>query len=244
MEQRVIVYGDIHGCLDELKKLREKIKPQKEDREISVGDFLNKGADSYGTLKYIQAHSILSVRGNNEEKIIRFYHEIKEGKLSFDDIRKSEASLIKSLTKEDIAFLESLPYYIKIANLTVVHGGIPEGVALKEPLSDYAKKWLTQLRFYDKDGNPLPFRAFEERDKFWSEVYDGREGFVVFGHHPFKEPKIDKFAIGIDTGCVYGGSLTAVAFPWINDRVFVEDYKLYRLNAKLNYHQTLQKAQA
>ncbi len=244
MDRRVIVYGDIHGCLDEFKRLRKKVKVQDGDIEISVGDFLNKGVDSLGTLSFINKHDILSVMGNNEEKIIRFYKELKSGDVEYSDLKKSESELLKSLTKDDIKFLKSLPYFIKVNNLTVVHGGIPKGVKLKKPLSEYAKKWLTQLRFYDKDGNALPYRAFEHRDRFWSEVYDGREGFVVFGHHPFKKPKIDKFSIGIDTGCVYGGSLTAVAFPLINGRVFVEDYTLYRINAKINYHQTLREAQA
>ena len=48
--KRVIIYGDIHGCLDEFVELRKKIGVKKEDIEISTGDFLNKGPNSVKTL--------------------------------------------------------------------------------------------------------------------------------------------------------------------------------------------------
>ena len=84
---RIIVYGDIHGCLDELKQLRASINPKKSDIEISVGDFLNKGPDSIKTLRYLKKKNILSVRGNNESKIIRL-HELylKKGEKCFDNL--------------------------------------------------------------------------------------------------------------------------------------------------------------
>ena len=45
-------------------------------------------------------------------------------------------------------------------------------------------------------------------DPFWAEVWDG-DRLVLYGHTPRSEPKIDRRAIGLDTGCVYGGKLTA-----------------------------------
>ncbi|HYK02334.1 MAG TPA: hypothetical protein VE974_11295 [Thermoanaerobaculia bacterium] len=47
-----------------------------------------------------------------------------------------------------------------------------------------------------------------EGDVLWSEKWKG-ERVVVYGHTPVREPKVDKFALGLDTGCVYGGQLTA-----------------------------------
>ena len=48
--KNIVVYGDIHGCLDEFKKLREKVNHTSDDIEVSVGDFLNKGPNSVKTL--------------------------------------------------------------------------------------------------------------------------------------------------------------------------------------------------
>jgi bis(5'-nucleosyl)-tetraphosphatase (symmetrical) len=239
MSGRVIVYGDIHGCLDEFKALRKKISPTKEDIEISVGDFLNKGPKSLKTLRYIKKRKILSVIGNNEAKMIRFYKEKKRGSIINCEFKKGERELLLSMKKRDYKFLKSLPYFIKIENLTVVHAGIPHWVHLNKKLSKEDKKWLMHLRFYDKDLKPLPLRFIKERYKFWSEMYDGREGFVVFGHHPFDRVKRDKFSLGIDTGCVYGGRLTAAVFPYNGKSVDTSSYKLYEVRAKRDHYKTL-----
>ncbi|RUM66527.1 MAG: protein phosphatase [Sulfurospirillum sp.] len=236
MSQRVIVYGDIHGCLKEFKKLREKIKPTKNDIEISTGDFINKGFHSIKVLRYIEKNNILSVRGNNEDKIVKGYEKYKkEGKKAISNLRADEIALIKEISKRDYHYLKSLPFYLKINNLTVVHAGIPLGVKLKKNMSEKDKKSLTLLRFYNKDLVPIPYRDKENRYKFWSELYDGREGFVVFGHHPFPKPKIDKYAIGIDTGCVYGGKLSAVVFKMKNEKVDTKKYKIYQEKSSKNY---------
>jgi bis(5'-nucleosyl)-tetraphosphatase (symmetrical) len=236
MGRRVIVYGDIHGCLREFEKLRSKIKPKKGDIEISTGDFINKGFHSLKMIRYMENEDILSVMGNNEEKILNAYKKYKkDGKKAIEKLRKDEKLLIKELSKRDYHFLKSLPYFIKIKNLTVVHGGIPLGLKLNRHLDKEEKRSLTLLRFYNKNLQPIPYRDVENRYKFWSELYDGREGFVVFGHHPFKKPKIDKYSIGIDTGCVYGGKLSAVVFEMNKDRVDTKHYKIYQQRAKKDY---------
>ena len=236
MRKRVIIYGDIHGCLDEFMQLRDNIKPTKEDIEISVGDFLNKGPYSLKTLRYLNEHGIRSIMGNNEAKIIKLYHKYqKKGASYLQELRKSDKKTLLELEADDITYLESLPYYLKINNLTIVHGGIDRGVTLSETMDEVAKKLLTQLRFYNKDLEPIPYDDFENRDKFWSEVYDGREGFVIFGHHPFQAVKIDKHAIGIDTGCVYGRALSAISFDYA-DTINTEDYTLHAVKAIRKHH--------
>ncbi len=234
---RIIVYGDIHGCLDEFKQLREEINPKKEDVEISVGDFLNKGPYSLKTLRYLNKHHILSVMGNNEAKIIKLYHKYqKEGKKYLATLRNSDKKTLLELEAQDVAYLESLPYFLKIDALTIVHGGIENGMKLTEKMSDKEKKLITQLRFYNKKHEPIPYDDVENRELFWSEEYDGKEGFIVFGHHPFKEVKIEKNAIGIDTGCVYGGALTAISFAYENKKVDTKNYTLHSLQAIQNHY--------
>ena len=232
MKNRVIIYGDIHGCLDEFKSLRKDIKPSQTDIEISVGDFLNKGPKSTKTLHYLNKHNILSTMGNNEEKIIKLYKKYKkEGEDFLKTLKPSDIATLKDIKKDDLKYLKSLPYFIKIANLTVVHAGIKTGVTLGENMSEEDKKQLTLLRFYNKDYESIPYSDKENRFVFWSEIYDGGEGFVVFGHHPFEEVKIEKNAIGIDTGCVYGGKLTAIVFEYDGKKVDTKNYKLYQQKA-------------
>ncbi len=234
---KIIVYGDIHGCLDELKQLRSDINPKKGDIEISVGDFLNKGPYSLKTLRYLNKHKILSVMGNNEAKIIKLYHRYqKQGESYLSTLRSSDKKTLLELEADDITYLESLPYYLKIDTLTIVHGGILNGMQLSEKMSDKEKKLLTQLRFYNKKHEPIPYDDFENRALFWSEEYDGKEGFIVFGHHPFPEVKVEKNAIGIDTGCVYGGALTAISFPYKDKKVDIKNYTLHSLKAIQNHY--------
>jgi predicted phosphodiesterase len=227
---RLIIYGDIHGCLDEFKVLRKKIKPTKKDIEVVVGDILNKGPFSLETLRYIIKKDILLVRGNNEDKILKLYKKnITEG------IKPWEEKIVRGIKKGEIKFLKNLPYFLKFKNVTVIHGGIPFGVRLSKKLSKEKRKQLTLLRYYDKDLNILPWYEKDKRDKFWSELYDGRDGFVVSGHHPFSKPKIEKFAIDIDTGCVYGGKLTAIVFKKKKKIYDTKDYEIFSVKARKNY---------
>jgi len=54
----------------------------------------------------------------------------------------------------------------------------------------------------------VPKEKKRRDDVLWAEKWKG-DRFVVYGHTPVREPKFDKRALGLDTGCVYGGSLTA-----------------------------------
>ncbi len=236
MNRRIIIYGDIHGCLDELKKLRKKIKPRDRDIEISVGDLVNKGPQSIETLRYIQKKGILSVLGNNEIKIMKFYKKIQQkGEDFFKTLRNFEQQVLSTMSLQDYRFLRSLPYFIKIKNLTILHGGIPNGVKLRDSMSKEDKEALTLMRYLNKDYHPIPYKNIEDRSAFWSEVYNGREGFIVFGHHPFKEPKIEEHAIGIDTGAVYGGYLSAIVFNPNSLGVDIKNYKIYNVESARDY---------
>jgi len=234
--KRVIVYGDIHGCLDELRLLREKLAVTSEDLEISVGDILNKGPYlGHEMIRYVQEHRIAVVVGNNEEKAAKQYKKYKKEGLSFlETLRPFEIATVMSLQESDYRFLKSLPYFMKIKNLTILHGGLKPGMQL-EKLTQAEKKELTLIRYLDKSLNPIPWSDKENRYRFWAEVYDGAQGFIVAGHHPFEEPKICEHAVDIDTGCVYGGKLTAAVFPVNAQRVETENVVYVSEKARRDY---------
>jgi len=113
--------------------------------------------------------------------------------------------------------------------------GIPFDVKLNKKLTKEQKKELTMLRYYDKNLKSLSWKEKDKLYKYWAELYDGREGFVVYGHNPFKKPRIDKYAVGIDTGCVYGGKLTAIIFKKKKKVFDTKHYELVSVSAKRNY---------
>lgn len=208
MNKRIIIYGDLHGCLDEFISLREKIKPLKSDKEIVIGDILDKGNYSNELLNYIQKHKILSIMGNHEYKYVRYKkHQEKDNKnpIILDD---NQLKIYKNLSEENFIYLNSLPFFIKIDNLTLVHAGITNKIQLETASLKDLKKllWITRL---DTNQNPVSLSDENKSSKLWTEYYNGNQGFIIYGHHPFDKVKYDKYSMGIDTGCVHGNKLTA-----------------------------------
>ena len=68
------------------------------------------------------------------------------------------------------------------------------------------------MRYLDKESNFITYGKEDKDSVFWADIYDGNQGFIVYGHQYFNEIKKSKFALGIDTGCVYGNKLSAVIF--------------------------------
>lgn len=96
---------------------------------------------------------------------------------------------------EDIAFMESLPVAISWDDVLVVHGGVDH----RKPLHAHDRQDLLNMRSLAGDGYDRPY-WFETREE------DPR---VFFGHTVLREPFESPYAVGLDTGCVYGGQLTA-----------------------------------
>ena len=67
---RTIAIGDVHGCARELEKLLKKLKPQKSDRIIQLGDLINKGPDSHEAIRLAKAYDIQAIMGNHEMRLL------------------------------------------------------------------------------------------------------------------------------------------------------------------------------
>lgn len=212
---KFIIYGDIHGCYDDFISLREKVNPQKNDIEVCVGDIITKGYASIKILRYIQENGIFSVLGNHEDKIIRYLKHRESSKKNPIILDNDELQIVDNLTPKDIEFLYSLPLFLRFGDITVLHGGLQNSMVL-ENLSNREHQKLLRLRYLDQDGHFVAYGEETEDSIFWADIYDGNQGFVVYGHQRFDEPKINKYAIGIDTGCVYGNKLSAVVIDSIN----------------------------
>ena len=212
-KNRVIIYGDLHGCLDEFVALREKVQPSANDREIVIGDILDRGPYSNELFQYVRENGIESILGNHEYKYLRYKkHEdnaIKTSKKNPMTFGDKKLEIFNRFTTEDFEYLESLPFYIKIDNLTLIHAGLTNKIDLDTAKKKELEKVLW-IRALDENQKTLSLNDDNPTSKFWSEYYDGNQGIVVYGHEPFKEVKIDEFSFGIDTGCVYGNKLTAL----------------------------------
>jgi serine/threonine protein phosphatase 1 len=102
---------------------------------------------------------------------------------------------LPSFSSEDISFLESLPLAIGWEGSLVVHGGIDP----RKPITEHSPAELLTMRSLVSGGYDRPY-WFETR----------RESpRVFFGHTVLSEPFETDYAVGLDTGCVYGGRLTA-----------------------------------
>ena len=192
---RTIVIGDIHGCFDELTDLLELLNLQSDDRVVAVGDLIVKGEKNREVLDlFIDDKRFSSVIGNHDRALrqrwrgepIRLTREQQKASAELETNRERYAN-----------YLKSLPYVINLGFHLVVHAGVRPGVRLKHQMASD----LTEIR--TMGANPPSRKGVP-----WYEVYRGRKT-VLFGHWPAKQPRRTARAIGLDTGCVYGGHLTA-----------------------------------
>lgn len=195
---RTILVGDVHACRDELDALLAKVAFGAGDRVVLVGDLVVRGPDPRGTLDLLRTIEARSVRGNHEDRLLRYRSAPKENPISDQTLATARA-----LRKRDWAFLEGLPLWIDLPEhgVRVLHAGLVPGV----PITEQDPHTLMYARCLDRDG-----AAVEKRGRvLWGERYAGPE-HVVFGHNARPAPQIHAFATGLDTGCVYGGHLTAM----------------------------------
>jgi hypothetical protein len=221
MQKRLVVIGDIHGCLEEFDELLNLISYSKENTNlILVGDFLERGPDSIGVIRKIQENNILSVLGNHEDKFIRYHNHqdifLKTGKKNpMKPLSTLSTEVFNKLTDDDWTWLSNLPLKLNpISNLYVMHAG----ASPNHPIDSQSKTFLTKIRFIDSDGNMKslnPDFSQPENTIYWTEKWNGFES-IIYGHavHKdfqvrFDDRKNGVFCLGIDTGCVFDGSLTA-----------------------------------
>ena len=176
---RAYVVGDVHGCPEPLDRLLSRLEVTDDDLVAFVGDLVRKGPDSASVVERVRnADNMFSVRGNNEEKLLR-----------------GEKSLA-SLSGDDLAWIESLPVAITVGENLIVHGGVDP----RMPLAAHTVDDLQTARCLDPDGG--------YDGPFWYDSYEGPPR-VFFGHTVLSDPLCSEWAVGLDTGYVYGGSLTA-----------------------------------
>ncbi|HWM38400.1 MAG TPA: polynucleotide kinase-phosphatase, partial [Streptomyces sp.] len=221
------IVGDVHGCRAELEsllvRLGYEVRRDGEGRPLDarhpegrtavfVGDLVDRGPDSPGVLRLVmgmvEAGNALCVPGNHENKFGRF---LKGRKVQH---RHGLAETVEQMEGESeefrervAAFIDSLVshYVLDGGGLVVCHAGLIE---------KYHGRTSGRVRSFALYGDTTG-----ETDEYglpvrypWAEEYRGRAA-VVYGHTPVPSASWVNNTICLDTGCVFGGQLTALRWP-------------------------------
>lgn len=219
------IIGDVHGCFDELLELLKKLEykvykvgeayqasPLNNRKLIFVGDLVDRGPKIPEVLQLVmdmvELNMAYCVRGNHDDKLkrklqgrdVKIIHGLSE---SLDQMDK-ESDGFKERVKN---FLDELKaYYIfDTAKLIVSHAGLSADLIGKNSKQAEAFCLYGQTtNLYDEYGLPIRYD--------WAKDYKG-SALIVYGHTPVSEAKIINNTINIDSGCVFGGKLTAFRYP-------------------------------
>ncbi len=224
------IIGDLHGCFDELVELLTQlgysvekqsivpgslaysVKPPEGRKVVFLGDLVDRGPKIPEVLRLVmsmvQAGTALCVPGNHDIKLMR--------KLRGKDVQITHglADSLQQLDKESpefraqvADFLDELVshYVLDEGKLVVAHAG------MKEEMQGRGSGKVRDFALYgettgetDEFGLPVRYN--------WAAEYRGK-AMVVYGHTPVPQPDWLNRTINIDTGCVFGGNLTALRYP-------------------------------
>jgi predicted phosphodiesterase len=207
--QRTIFIGDVHGCLDELQELLESCAYAQGDQVILAGDLVAKGPDSLGVLRLVQQLGAQAVRGNHDHAVLRWRDATTD---LVPERATHHYQVARQLDADAWRLLASFPLFVRLPEqeVIVVHGGLVPGVALE----DQEPELLMNMRTLRSNGTGS---RRSDDGPLWGSRWPGPE-LVIFGHHAMAGLQRHPKAIGLDTGCVYGGRLSAYALP--EDRLF------------------------
>jgi len=222
MGRRIFV-GDVQGCRVELERLLEVLHFDADKDELHpVGDFVNRGPDSAGVLRLCREIGAGGVLGNHDVHLLRTATGMRTQKLAdtFQDVLEAPDK------DELLRWLAQRPFVRSFPRTLLVHAGISP--AWKDPVATLSKldplgegadmAFAIAARYCDERGVrpredwPPPQPPYRPWYEFWPrEPKEART--VVFGHWARAGLVVRPKVRGLDTGCVWGGQLTA----WIEE---------------------------
>jgi hypothetical protein len=201
---RTLFIGDVHSCADELSELLDRAAVTSADRLVFTGDLLSRGPKPHEVLELYRTFGGRAAVGNHEQRLLDARRARANGEKG-PKLSASHQSLVSELSADDWALLEALPLFVDVPEhgIVVAHAGIDPSL----PLSEQDPWVVTHVRSIDTEG-----KLSEKWGTPWAARYTGPL-HIVFGHNAQKSPQLHPFATGLDTGCVYGGRLTAMILP-------------------------------
>ncbi len=230
------IIGDIHGCADELEALLQQLgyeainHPLNEGsfwntpvyhhtqgrKAVFLGDLVDRGPRILDTLKLVRnmvlTGNAFCVPGNHDSKLMRKLKgknvKINHGlEQTLAEIATLPDTTREPFSKEIREFLDSLVshYLLDSGRLVVAHAG------MKQELQGRGSAQVREFALYGETTGEIDEFGLPVRYN-WAAEYRG-EAMVVYGHTPVPEPEWLNNTINIDTGCVFGGKLTALRYP-------------------------------
>ena len=221
------IVGDVHGCRAELETLLDHLgyglvrdaagRPvnavHPDGRTaIFLGDLVDRGPDSPGVLRLVmgmvEAGTAICVPGNHEQKLAR--------KLNGRDVRLTHGlpETLEQLDREPPEFVRRVRTFIDgLVSHYVLDGGslVVAHAGLKEAYQGRASGRVRSFALYGETTGETDEYGLPVRHP-WARDYRGSAA-VVYGHVPTPKPEWINNTICLDTGCVFGGSLTALRWP-------------------------------
>lgn len=223
------IIGDVHGCFGELCQLLERLGYQVQRRGgaeepsfwvshpagrrvVLLGDIIDRGPDIVLCLRLVmdmvKSGRALCLLGNHEAKLIRKL-EGREVKLlhGLDKTVEELSHTSSAFQARLLRFLSGLSPQLLLEDgrLVVAHAGMKEAYAgrVGEKVRSFA---LFGDTTGELDGYGLPVR------QDWAQGYQGR-ALVAYGHTPTLDVRFVHNTVCLDTGCVFGGMLSALRYP-------------------------------
>lgn len=236
------IIGDAHGCFDELQELLigmgYEIKTNPDDpyhpylvtppegrKAIFLGDLVDRGPRSPEVLKLVMSMVknglALCIPGNHDVKLLK---KLRGKQVA---IRHGLAETLEQLSTQSPEFIEVLKefldslishYVLDDGKLVVAHAG------LREEMQGRASSQIRSFCLYGETTGEIDEFGLPVRYD-WAREYKGK-ALVVYGHTPIPKPDWLNNTINIDTGCVFGGAITALRYPE-KELVRVEAKKIY-----------------
>jgi serine/threonine protein phosphatase 1 len=197
--------GDIHGCARELELLLQQIKPKADDTVVFLGDYIDRGPDSKGVIDLIldlqEKTNVVALKGNHEQLFLDFLESPESPGAGVFVLNGGGATLASypgpggtfEIPERHVEFFYGLKLKYETPSHFFVHAGVP-------------LKPLDEITDADSDALLWSRQPFLSSNYEWSKI-------VVHGHTPVAAPDIKDNRINLDTGCVYGGHLTALELP-------------------------------
>ncbi|OJD16689.1 hypothetical protein AJ78_03159 [Emergomyces pasteurianus Ep9510] len=236
--KRLIVIGDVHGCLDELESLLQKTNfdPNNGDHLIFTGDLIAKGPKSIGVIDLARKYRASCVRGNHEDRVLLLRRNVKaaasiRNKADYDiEPDPQEQSLANELNDEQANWLDTCPVILKVGpikgmgEVVVVHGGLVPGVELESQdpstvmsmrtidLSSHvpstSSAGVSWTKLFNKHQSLLA--VARQSAPRGESVQHSSATTVIYGHDANTSPSLKKYTKGLDTNCVKGGKLSSM----------------------------------
>jgi serine/threonine protein phosphatase 1 len=198
--------GDIHGSLDKLRALIARCETHaggRERRLVFLGDYIDRGSDSRGVLQLLielqsaEPDRIVALMGNHEAMALDVIDDVADAALWLPEggaatLRSYGVTRPRDLPADHVEWLRALPLCHDDGRRLFVHAGIDPDRPF-DAQADHDLLWI--------------------REPFLSDPRDhGR--LIVHGHTPTLNGRPARCGsrLGLDTGAVYGGPLTAAAF--------------------------------